>query len=81
MDNLVRALERERDQGNILEPDPEAHIPLVPGLRVEDLRNGNEEAAARIRNLAAAGNLHARVLIELDGGPPALATPFEEEVA
>ena len=29
---------------------------------------------------SAAGNLHARVLIELDGGPLALATPFEEEV-
>ena len=41
---------------------------------IQGERNGNENSKS------AAGNLHARVLIELDGGPLALATPFEEEV-
>lgn len=72
MDEIVRALEGERDTGNIVEPEDapeeieeEGNAQLIPGLRLDDLRNGNEEEAARIRNLAAAGNLHARVLIQL----------------
>ena len=87
LDNLVMSLEQDRNQRNIAEP-VEENFQLVPGLRLDDLSNGNEEAAARIRDLAAAGNLHARVLLDLHNHPgdrhdldEEETTSFEHEVS
>ena len=68
-DLLVKAFEDERSIFNRLptEDGEELHFRLDPTLRLANLLNGTD--AARIRRLAAAGVVHARVVVNMADNP------------
>lgn len=57
-DALVKVSELEKNR-----PVDELDFELVPEIRRQDVNHGNEEAQAIIRDLAAAGNFNAKVLL------------------